>query len=130
MERWKYKHPTPFDFFNTFNDVSQQNLNWFWQSWYFQHGGVPDLAITSVDNSDNKIDIVIANNGDLPMPVVLSFYNNEELVGTITKPVSVWKNNTTEINVTFNTTKKITTIKLGNDIIPDSDPEDNKYVFE
>lgn len=130
MERWKYKHPTPFDFFNTFNDVSQQNLNWFWQSWYFQHAGVPDLTITSVDNSDKMINITVTNSGDLPMPVVLSFYDNDELIGTITKPVGVWKDGNTEINVSFNTTKTITNIKLGSDIIPDSNSDDNEYVFE
>ncbi len=129
INRWKYKHPTPFDFFFTFNDVSQQNLNWFWQTWYFQHGGIPDLAITSVTKNDNKIDVTIENKGDLPIPVVVSFYNNKKLIKTITKPASTWQNNNTKIKVSFNTTETITNIKLGNNYIPDSNPSDNIYEF-
>ena len=29
MDRWNGKHPAPWDFFYTFNDVSGQDLNWF-----------------------------------------------------------------------------------------------------
>ncbi|PYO50551.1 MAG: aminopeptidase, partial [Gemmatimonadetes bacterium] len=35
MDRWHGKHPIPWDFFNTFNNVTGQNLNWFWNSWFF-----------------------------------------------------------------------------------------------
>ena len=30
MERWHGKHPTPWDFFYTFDDVSGRDLDWFW----------------------------------------------------------------------------------------------------
>ncbi|MEP6712449.1 MAG: M1 family metallopeptidase, partial [Ferruginibacter sp.] len=43
MDRWHGKHPIPWDFFYSFNDVSGKNLNWFWDSWYFSHGYI-DLA--------------------------------------------------------------------------------------
>ncbi len=130
MERWKYKHPTPIDFFQTFNDVSKQNLNWFWQAWYFQSGGVPDLAISSVNKNDNKIEITISNNGNLPIPVALYLYNNKKLVDTIFKPASVWRNNNTKIKITFNSTEIITNLKLGNNQIPDSTPNDNSYILK
>lgn len=130
MERWKYKHPTPFDFFYTFNDVSKQNLNWFWQAWYFQNGGIPDLSITNVNKNENKIDITITNKGDLPLPIEISFYKNEELIKTITQPASIWQNNNSTINITFKTSETITSIKLGNELIPDSNPTDNKYLIK
>ncbi|HEY6435904.1 MAG TPA: M1 family metallopeptidase, partial [Ignavibacteriaceae bacterium] len=43
IQRWKGKHPTPYDFFFTFNDVTGQDLNWFWKPWFFE-SGYPDLA--------------------------------------------------------------------------------------
>ena len=46
IARWHGKHPTPWDFFYTFNDVSGQNLNWFWTDWYFKNSYV-DLAARS-----------------------------------------------------------------------------------
>ncbi len=33
--RWAFKQPTPVDFFNTFEDVSGQELDWFWDGWFF-----------------------------------------------------------------------------------------------
>ena len=44
MDRWHGKHPIPWDFFNTFNDVSGQDLNWFWRNWYFSTSYI-DLAV-------------------------------------------------------------------------------------
>lgn len=130
MERWKYKHPTPMDYFNTFNDVSKQNLNWFWQAWYYQSGGIPDLAITNVVKKDNQYNITIENKGDIPIPVLISFYNNEMLVKTITEPAGMWQNHQKGINITFDAPETITNIILGSDIIPDANRTDNEYTIE
>ncbi len=34
-ERWKFKHPTPEDFFRTMEDASGTDLDWFWRGWFF-----------------------------------------------------------------------------------------------
>jgi Peptidase family M1 domain len=130
IERWKYKHPTPLDFFNTFSDVSNQNLNWYWLAWYYQNGGIPDLAISDVEKQDNKFTISITNKGDLPIPVLIYCYNNEKLVQTIEKSASVWKNNKKEINIGFDADGTITKIIVSSDIIPDADRSDNTYIIK
>ncbi len=127
MERWKYKHPTPIDYFNTFSDVSKQDLNWFWQSWYYQNGGIPDLAITNVIKKGQQWTVTISNKGDLPLPVVVSFYNNETLIKTITEPASRWIGAQKEIKLTFDSAESITRIRLSTDIIPDANRKDNEY---
>ncbi|MBF6609215.1 MAG: M1 family metallopeptidase [Flavobacterium sp.] len=33
--RWKFKHPTPEDFFRTMEDASAVDLDWFWRGWFF-----------------------------------------------------------------------------------------------
>ena len=33
--RWKFKHPTPSDFFRTMEDASAVDLDWFWRGWFF-----------------------------------------------------------------------------------------------
>ncbi len=33
--RWKFKHPTPADFFRTMEDASGVDLDWFWRGWFF-----------------------------------------------------------------------------------------------
>ncbi len=33
--RWKFKHPSPADFFRTIEDASAVDLDWFWRGWFF-----------------------------------------------------------------------------------------------
>jgi hypothetical protein len=45
--RWKFKHPTPEDFFRTMEDASGVDLDWFWRGWFYSTNYV-DIAITDV----------------------------------------------------------------------------------
>ena len=45
--RWKFKHPTPADFFRTMEDASAVDLDWFWREWFYSTDHV-DLAISKV----------------------------------------------------------------------------------
>ncbi|MEO0400043.1 MAG: M1 family metallopeptidase [Pseudomonadota bacterium] len=46
-ERWKFKRPTPFDFFRTMEDASGVDLDWFWRGWFYSIDHV-DLSIDDV----------------------------------------------------------------------------------
>jgi len=48
-KRWKFKHPTPEDFFRTMEDASAIDLDWFWRGWFYSTD-VVDIGIRSVDN--------------------------------------------------------------------------------
>lgn len=45
--RWKFKHPTPEDFFRTIEDAAGQDLAWFWRGWFYTTEAC-DQAIKSV----------------------------------------------------------------------------------
>ncbi|MEM9984737.1 MAG: M1 family metallopeptidase, partial [Bacteroidota bacterium] len=68
IRRWESKHPTPFDFFATMEDVSGQELDWFFKPWFFETG-VPDLAIQVNKVKRKKMDIQIQRKGSYPVPV-------------------------------------------------------------
>lgn len=34
-KRWKFKRPTPADFFRTMEDASGVDLDWFWRGWFY-----------------------------------------------------------------------------------------------
>ena len=34
-ERWKFKRPTPYDFFRTMEEASGVDLDWFWRGWFY-----------------------------------------------------------------------------------------------
>ena len=46
-ERWKFKHPTPADFFRTMEDASGTDLDWFWRGWFYTTE-VNDIGIKDV----------------------------------------------------------------------------------
>jgi hypothetical protein len=46
--RWKFKRPTPADFFRTMEDASGADLDWFWRGWFYSTQHV-DIAIDSVE---------------------------------------------------------------------------------
>ena len=46
-ERWKFKHPTPADFFRTMEDASAVDLDWFWRGWFYSTDHV-DISLESV----------------------------------------------------------------------------------
>ncbi len=46
-ERWKFKHPTPADFFRTMEDASAVDLDWFWRGWFYTTDHV-DISLTKV----------------------------------------------------------------------------------
>ncbi len=45
--RWKFKHPTPEDFFRTMEDASGVDLDWFWRGWFYTTDNV-DIGIKEV----------------------------------------------------------------------------------
>ena len=51
IKRWAYKHPTPDDFFRTIENVSGEELRWFWRGWFI-HNWKLDQAIKRVKYED------------------------------------------------------------------------------
>jgi hypothetical protein len=46
-ERWKFKHPSPADFFRTMEDASAVDLDWFWRGWFYGTDNV-DISLDDV----------------------------------------------------------------------------------
>ncbi len=58
--RWKFKRPTPSDFFRTIEEASGTDLDWFWRGWFYTTDHV-DISIDGVyklqmDTKDPDID--------------------------------------------------------------------------
>lgn len=64
FERWRFKHPTSQDFFDTASEVSGQDLNWFFEQ-YFRSTKVLDYGVQSVSDTE----AVVARLGEATMPV-------------------------------------------------------------
>jgi aminopeptidase N len=89
IRRWAYKHPSPYDLFHTFEDISGQDLSWFWRGWFFETWKL-DQAIDTVTTMGDSLEIVIANEGKAPMPVRLAITRIDGRVDHLTLPAEVW----------------------------------------
>ena len=124
IERWQGKHPTPYDFFNTFSNVSAQDLGWFFKPWFFDRA-YADLGIKKV-TLDNQV--VVENYGGLPMPVKLTAEYTDGSQEEIVEPTSAWRNGQQAIVVQFDKEKQLNKVVLGDDLIPDTNEANN--IFE
>lgn len=70
INRWAYKHAYPWDMFNTFEEVSGKDLEWFWRTWYYETWNLQQ-EIKSVESAEDGTRIVIEDKGEAPMPVRL-----------------------------------------------------------
>jgi hypothetical protein len=122
MDRWKGKHPGPYDFFYTFNNASGQNLDWFWKPWFFEWG-YPDLGIQKVENGV----VVVERKGTMPVPVHLEIEYADGSKETVHKTCAVWQNGETIFSMVPTPGKAIKKIKLGNRMIPDVRTKNNVW---
>jgi hypothetical protein len=121
--RWEQKHPTPYDFFNTFNKVAGEDLAWFWKPWFFELA-YADLAL----EVENDHLFTIKNKGGFPVPIHLTIYLKNGKTETMDFPASIWKNGKKTFSVDF-TDKNYTFKKLVLDtkLTPDAFVEDNVW---
>ena len=128
IDRWAYKHPTPDDFFRTMENVSGENLNWFWRAWILNNWkldqGVADLKYVNNDFKQGAL-ITIENLDKMAMPVILDIKTKSGKVNRLKLPVEVWERNA---RFTFNypSTEEIVSIVSDPDkVFPDSNPANN-----
>ena len=119
MNRWNGKHPNPYDFFYSFNDLSGQNLDWFWKPWFFETG-IPDLKLTVKSVKKKKMNVVVENVGDLPLPIYLTVRFSDNSTEVIRETAAVWKDGAKSFSINQKFDKKIKSIKLGENWIPDT----------
>ena len=127
INRWKGKHPIPYDFYFTFNDVTGQNLNWFWKPWFFEIG-YPDLAFDKVSVNNDKATIQIKNNGIIPVPVKLTVEYENDSSEVFYYNADVWKEGNKTYKTEIELKGSLKQIKLGDVFIPDSNRENNLYI--
>jgi hypothetical protein len=86
---WRYKHPSPWDFFMSMNRHLGQDLGWFWNAWWFTTETF-DQAIESVQERNGTLTVRVADRGGMAMPIVLRVEYAGGASELITRPASTW----------------------------------------
>jgi hypothetical protein len=130
INRWAYKHPTPDDFFRTMENVSGENLNWFWRSWMLNNWRL-DQAVKEVkyvkDDPKQGAIITIINNEKMPMPVIMEIKTVSGKTERIKLPVEIWERNTSWTFI-YPSAEELQSVIIDPDhMMPDVDTDNNTW---
>jgi hypothetical protein len=81
-QQWKFKRPTPSDFFRIMEDASGVDLDWFWRGWFYSTDHV-DISLDRVyamqlDTRDPDIDYQRRRDEEANKPASMSSARNRE----------------------------------------------------
>ena len=137
--RWKFKHPTPADFFRTMEDASAMDLDWFWRGWFYTTD-VTDIGIksvkkyTAVEGNNGAVNFVEnaqgakkASNkffyevtydkpGGLVMPIIVEFTYKDGTKGRKQYPAQIWRLNDKQITKSISSDKEIVSFQIDPDL--------------
>lgn len=127
IKTWQGKHPQPLDFFRAMNAGSGENLDWFWNRWFYEEGML-DLAIQRVVKQENdEYLITVKNKSNKPLPIYLTVYYSDGSTEKINRSIGIWKDGGRTVSLFLNTQKKIKSVALGNTYVPDKNNQDNVF---
>jgi hypothetical protein len=130
IQRWAYKHPTPWDFFRTMDNATGEDLAWFWKAWFVENYRL-DQSILSVvyPNNDpgNGAIVTIANLDQMAMPVILEYETVKGKKEKIQLPVEIWSN-TASFKVMLPTKDKVSKVVIDpGKVFPDLNYSNNSW---
>ena len=130
LKRWAYKHPSPFDFFRTIENVAGDDLGWFWKEMFFENykldQRVNEPVYISGDPAKGAL-IVIDNLDQMAMPIYLEYETVSGKKQTVKIPIEVWQNNKSWV-VKLNTTERLRALTIDPEkVFPDVNYDNNKW---
>lgn len=130
VQRWAFKHPTPWDFFRTMENVAGEDLGWFWKAWVLNAWKF-DVAVKDVSYIKNKAEngaqVTIQLLDKMPMPVNVLITETNGKEHRINLPVEIWQRGS-EWTFNINTTSEIKEVTLDPDkLLPDYNRDNNTW---
>jgi Peptidase family M1 domain len=127
MNRWNGKHPTPWDMFNTFNNVSKKNMNWFFNNWFMSNGYI-DLKLAKAEPTKTMYVLQVENVGGFAAPFDVKVVYQDGSKAAFHQTSNVWSENQKVANISFVAGKPIKSITLDGGIFMDANPADNVWM--
>jgi aminopeptidase N len=124
FDRWAYKHPQPSDFFRTIEDVTGEDLDWFWRSWFYE----TDTGDQAIDNvaTDDTTQVTVAQKKDLLLPVTVSLtFGNGSTEQRRIPTEAFFTSGTHTLTVPDRTVEKVQLDP--NRLLPDADRQNNTW---
>jgi hypothetical protein len=131
IERWAYKHPSPNDFFRTMENVTGEELGWFWKSMILENYRLDQrvVDVSYLDNNPSKGAIItIENNDRMAMPLIIEYETVSGKKERLSYPVEIWQNNV-QWSTWLRTTERLRSLVIDPDkVFPDMNFGNNRWV--
>lgn len=111
IRSWAFRHPSPWDFFNTFETAAGRDLEWFWRSWYYETWTL-DHAVGTVTESRGGTTIEVFDLGLAPMPARLTITRADGTTLQREVPVETWLGGSRSATVTLPAGAPVTRVEL------------------
>jgi hypothetical protein len=133
IRQWAFKHPAPADFFRLMNNATGEDLNWFWNEWFFQtwtlDQGIESVSYVSGDPAKGA-QIKLVNLQKMAMPVKLRITETNGSVSEVALPVEIWESGSSYV-YTHHSTSPLSSVVIDPDTqLPDINPENNSWPGE
>jgi len=125
MDNWNGKHPIPWDYFNSMNTASGQNLNWFFNNWFFTNNYI-DLSIKNVA----KNVVSVENVGGFAVPFDVNVVYADNSTETLHQTPEIWKANQKRTAIALKNKKQIKQVTLDGGIFMDATPSNNTLIIK
>lgn len=130
IRQWAFKHPAPNDFFRMMNNATGEDLNWYWNAWYYQTWTL-DQAVSAVNYVDGEptkgAQITLENLQQMVMPVKLKIKEESGKETVVKLPVEVWQRGG-KFNYNFASTSRIISVDVDPEMeLPDVDDTNNHW---
>ena len=129
MDRWHGKHPIPWDYFNSMSSASNQDLNWFFQNWFFTNNYL-DLALTKADKTAQGTVVTIQNVGGFAVPVDLRVTYADGSTDTLHRTPALWRDNQRQATITVPGGKAVASVALDHGLYLDANTKDDKLTVQ
>jgi hypothetical protein len=72
IRRWAYKHPQPADFFRTVENVTGEDLDWFWRGWFYTTDQFDQALVALTVDGDAAV-ATVENRLGVVLPTTVEF---------------------------------------------------------
>jgi len=124
MDEWHGKHPIPWDYFNAMSTGSGQNLNWFFNNWFFTNNYI-DLKIDTVQREKDFYTVKVKNVGGFAIPFDIKIIYADGQIAMLHETPAIWEKNSKEQLFKISSKKIIKSVEVDGGIFMDYTPDDN-----
>jgi hypothetical protein len=125
---WMFKHPYPWDFFNTMERVSGRDLDWFFYPFWYRTVTL-DQSIATVTPTEGGVQVTVRDVGQVPAPtdILVTTASGQRVTQTI--PIERWLSpSTRSVTVTIPVSGPVARVELDpEEYFPDANRRNNVW---